>query len=349
VYPALAVAEALADGPSAHELLYIGARGRMDEGLVKPTGIPFEAVRAAPIRVSSPLAALRNAATLLAGTVQAWIALRRFRPDVVFATGGYASVPVGLAARSRRRPLVVYLPDVTPGWAVRLLASLATVIATTTDQSLLQLPARKSRVVGYPVRGDFWSARRSDARTRLGLPQDELVLLVTGASQGARSMNRAVVEQLDGLLASCRVLHVTGLSDEKEVRKVRDALPEPMQERYHVIGFLDDMPGAMVAADLALMRSGASVLGELPAAGLPAVLVPGVYAAGHNQRDNAQFLAEQGAAVVLENEQLDKLSDVIRELLADESRRRSMAEAMRKLARPNAAKDIARILEEVAA
>ena len=349
VYPALAVAEVLREDAAAHELLYIGARGRMDEQLVKPTGLRFEAVRAAPLRVGSPIDALRNFATLLIGTAQAWFTLRRFRPDVVFATGGYASVPVGIAARARRRPLVVYLPDVTPGWAVRLLSRIATRIATTTDKSLRALPAGKAQAVGYPVRSDFWKAERGEARQRLGLPANEPVLLVTGASQGAHSINRAVAQQIDSLLDVCHVLHSTGQVDEAEMLAKRDALPQTTQSRYHVFGFLDDMAGAMAAADLAVMRSGASVLGELPAACLPAILVPGVYAAGHNQRDNAQFLADRGAAVVLENEQLDKLSDLVRELLADEPRRRSMAEAMRKLARPNAAKDIARMLEEVAA
>ena len=349
VYPALALAEVLRDDPGTHELLYIGARGRMDEQLVKPTGIRFEAVRAAPLRVSSPIDALRNFATLVIGTAQAWFTLRRFRPDVVFATGGYASVPVGIAARARRRPLVIYLPDVTPGWAVRLLSKLATRIATTTDQSLPKLPAGKAQAVGYPVRRAFWGSDRHEARQRLGLPANEPLLLVTGASQGAHSINRAVAQQLDSLLDACHVLHLTGRADEAEMLAARQALPPAKQSRYHVRGFLDDMAGAMAAADLAVMRSGASVLGELPAVGLPAILVPGVYAAGHNQRDNAQFLVDQGAAVVLENEQLHQLSNLVCDLLAYEARRRLMAEAMRALARPDAARAIARMLQEVAA
>ena len=349
VYPALAVAEALREDAAAHELLYIGAYGRMDEQIVRPTGLAFEAVRAAPLRTGSPLGALRNGVQLIVGALQAWRALGRFRPDVVFATGGYASVPVGMAAWLRRRPLVIYLPDVTPGWAVRLLSRLATRIATTTERSLSQLPAGKAQAVGYPVRGAFWSTERSEARTRLGLPADGPVLLVTGASQGARSINRAVAEQLPTLLEVCTVLHLAGRAGEAEQRSRRDALPESIRQRYVVFGYLDDMAGAMLAADLAVMRSGASVLGELPAAGLPAILVPGVYEGGHNQRDNARYLEEQGAAVVLENEQLDKLGGVVSELFADGARRRSLAEAARKLARPDAARTIARMLRDVAA
>ena len=116
-----------------------------------------------------------------------------------------------------------------------------------------------------------------------------------------------------------------------------------------MFGYLDEMADAMAAADLAVMRAGASVLGELPAAGLPAVLVPGVYEAGHDQRPNARYLEEQGAVVVLENDQLARLTEVVRALLLDEAKRRAMADAARRLARPDAAQHIARMLQEIAA
>lgn len=347
VYPALAVAQALRAGGAEVDLSYIGVRGRLDEAIVKPLGIPFETVRAGPLRVRSPVEVLRSIIDLAAGTLQAWRLLRRSRADAVFATGGYASVPVGLAARARRKPLIVYLPDVRPGWAVRLLSRLATKIATTAEGSLNELPEGKGVVTGYPVREPFWTARRDQARERLGLPPDERVLLVTGASQGARRLNVAVSEQLDALLEICQVLHLTGRADEAELRARRDALPEPLRERYRVFGYLDDMPEAMVAADLAVMRAGASTLGELPAAGLPAVLVPGVYE-GWDQSPNARYLEERGAAVVLENGRLDGLTDTVRRLLADPARREAMREALRALARPDAAHDIARLIRDAA-
>ncbi len=350
VYPALAVAQALAAGGEtgrAPDLLYIGVRGRMDETIVSEAGLPFAAVRAGPLRVGSPLRALRSLFDLALGTAQAWRRLGRFRPDAVFATGGYASVPVGIAARVRRKPLLVYLPDVRPGWAVRLLARLATRIATTAERSLDELPAGKAVAVGYPVRDMFWRAERDGARRRLGLPPDAKVLLVSGASQGAHRLNVAVLEQIDALLDQCHVLHLTGRADEADVRARRDALPEGKRAHYHVFGYLEEMAGAMAAADLAVMRAGASALGELPAAGLPAVLVPGVYE-GWDQSPNARFLEDQGAAVVLEQTQLARLSDVVGELLSDDARRHEMGGAARRLARPEAARRIAEMLYELA-
>jgi UDP-N-acetylglucosamine--N-acetylmuramyl-(pentapeptide) pyrophosphoryl-undecaprenol N-acetylglucosamine transferase len=348
IYPALAVGEALREQVKPLELQYVGVRGRMDEAIVGRAGLPLATIRAAPLRVRSPLALLRGIFDLKVGTFQAWRLLRRLRPDVCLATGGYASVPVGIAARLRRVPLVVYLPDVRPGWSVRLLSRLATRIATTAERSLAELPPGKATAVGYPVRADFWSVDRQAARRELGLVDDAPALLVSGASQGAHSLNVAVAGQLDELLEVCQVVHLTGRADEADMQTKGDALPEPARARYHVFGYLDNMPAAMAAADLAVMRAGASVLGELPAAGLPAVLVPGVYEGGYDQTANARYLEEQGTAVVLPNDQLDRLSNVVRELLADDARRRAMAEAMRRLARPDASQRIAAIVRETA-
>ena len=350
VYPALAVAQALRQqaGPEdAPELLYVGVRGRLDEAIVAPSGLEFAAVRAGPLRVGSPLRAFGSMLSLFAGTMQAWRLLGGFRPDIVFATGGYASVPVGIAAWLRRRPLLVYLPDVRPGWAVRLLSRLAMHIATTTEPARRELPRGKSSVVGYPVRDAFWSTTRDEARARLGLPLDARVLLVSGASQGARRLNEAVAAQLDELLDVGHLVHLTGRATEAEARNQADTLPEAKRERYHVFGYLEEMADAMAAADLAVLRAGASVLGELPAAGLPAVLVPGVYE-GWDQRPNARYLEEQGAAVVLEQDRLEELAETVRGLFSDDARRRAMGEAARRLAQPEAAARIARMLREAA-
>jgi UDP-N-acetylglucosamine--N-acetylmuramyl-(pentapeptide) pyrophosphoryl-undecaprenol N-acetylglucosamine transferase len=330
-------------------MLYVGVRGRLDDSIVGKAGLPFAAVRAGPLRVGSPLGALRGIADLALGSLQAWRLLGRYQPDAVFATGGYGSVPVGVAARLRCRPLLVYLPDIRPGWAVRLLSRLATHIAATNEQALAELPAGKAVAVGYPVRQRFWAASREEARGQLGLPADEDVLLVSGASQGAHSLNLAVAEQLDELLDVCHVLHLAGRVDETELRARREALPEAERARYHVFGYLEEMADAMAAADLAVLRAGASVLGELPASGLPAVLVPGVYEGGYDQRANARYLEDQGAAVVLENDRLERLNEVVRELLSDDARRRAMGEAARRLAQPEAAGRIARMLRDVSA
>jgi len=352
IYPGLSVAaalrQAMAERGEDLRLLYIGVKGRVDEVVVPREGIPFETVAAGQLRVSSPLTFVRNAVRLLWGSGQAVRLLRRFRPNVVFATGGYSSVPVGVAARVLRRPLVVYLPDVTPGWAVRLLSRLATVMATTSERALDHLPRGKTRVVGYPVRDAFWAIDRRTARERLDLPLDAKVVLITGASLGAARINEAVAEALPSLVEQGYVVHLTGPAKGGAAEQARARLPEAMRARYRPYEYLDDMPAAMHAADLVISRAGASVLGELPAAGVPAILVPGEYE-GWSQEPNARYLEDVGAAVVLRNAELDRLPAVVAALLEDEVRLARMGEAARGLARPNAARDLAALLSEVAA
>jgi UDP-N-acetylglucosamine--N-acetylmuramyl-(pentapeptide) pyrophosphoryl-undecaprenol N-acetylglucosamine transferase len=289
-----------------------------------------------------------NAVKLGRGTIQARTALRGFAPQVVLSTGGYASFPVALAARSRKIPLAVYLPDLYPGWAVRSIARLAQRVAVTAEESLDRLPNGKGVLTGYPVREEFWQANRVDGRQRLGLDSEEKVLFVTGASQGAHSINLAVAGHLRGLLALCKVVHLCGNADETWLIGLRDELPQELRDRYHLFAYMhDEIPWAMAAADLALCRSGASVLGELPAVALPAILVPYPYAGGH-QRVNARYLADNGAAVILEDRDLGSMLPLVGQLLHDVARLRSMSDAARRLARPDAADRIARLLLDLA-
>ncbi len=352
VYPSIAVARALQARAQSEgallETLYIGVRGRVDETIVPREGFEFRAIGAGQLRVASPLTFVRNGLRLTRGTTQALSILRSFKPDAVFATGGYASVPVGIAARVLRRPLVVYLPDVTPGWAVRLLARLATAIATTSEAARAHLPAKKTRVVGYPVREDFWHIDRDAARAKLNIAADAKVLLVTAGSLGARRINEAIFHALPRLLESCEIVHITGEGDADIARGHRSRLATDQQRRYRVYHYLDDMPAAMAAADLAISRAGASTLGELPAAGLAAILVPGEYE-GWSQAPNAEYLQSEGAALMLRNIELSRLAETAMELLRDEAQRAQMREAMRRLARPDAARDAAAIVWEAAA
>lgn len=350
VYPALAVAQAVRRGLPAGEpfdVLYVGAGGQ-ETDIVQRAGFDMREVSAAPIRGRMPWQMAANGGKIGVGIQQARRILNEFHPSVVFSTGGYASVPVAVAARSRGVPLALYLPDLNPGWAVRAIARLAQRVCATAIESLRSLPSGKTVVTGYPVREEFWNVNRAIGRERLGLDPEEKVLFITGASSGAHSLNQAVASELTGILQLCEVIHLSGRADEGWLREIRDGLPDELRARYHLHGYMhDEYPWAMAAADLAVTRAGASTLGELPAMALPAVLVPGTFAGAH-QRPNARYLARAGAAVVLENDDLDKLLPVVGELLADDARLRSMREASRRLARPNAAGRIAQILFELA-
>jgi UDP-N-acetylglucosamine--N-acetylmuramyl-(pentapeptide) pyrophosphoryl-undecaprenol N-acetylglucosamine transferase len=262
---------------------------------------------------------------------------RRERPAALFATGGYASVPVALAAWVLRVPTLVYLPDIEPGLAVRVIGRLATRVAVTVEDSRSYFPAQKVVVTGYPVRAEFYGLDQAAARITLGLAPDERVFLVLGGSRGARSINQALSGVLEQVLELAQVVHVSGELDWAWVAERRAELPAALQARYRAFPYLhEEMGSALAAADLALCRAGASTLGEMPFFGLPAVLVPYPYAWRY-QRVNADWLAERGAAVRLDDERLaEELLPTLRRLLDNRARLRGMAQRMRALARPGA-------------
>lgn len=351
VYPALSIAGALrqelSNGASL-ETLYFGSEDGVERELAQRAAIDFRAISAAPIRGRNPWQLARNATQMAKGVAEARRGIAEFGAEVVFSTGGYVSFPVALAARSRAIPIVLHLPDVYPGWAVQAIAKLASRISVSTPESLRRLPARKSVVTGYPVRDEFWEASRAEGRRLLSLEGEERVLLVAGASQGAHSINRATADNLRSLLQMCEVVHVSGVRDEPWLIEAAADLPADLRARYHLFGYLHkEMPWAMAAADLALCRSGASTIGELPAVGLPAVLVPYPYAGAH-QRLNARYLADNGAAVILEDDALSSMLSTVKGLLDDSSRLEDMKQASHRLARPDAARKIARLVIEAA-
>ncbi len=349
VYPALAVATALRKLPEAQELelLYIGVRGKIDEDIARREGMAFRSVTAGPLRVGSVMGTVRGGFKIVAGAAQALSILGEFKPDVVFASGGYGSVGVGLAARARRKKLLLFLPDVEAGLAVKTLAKVADRIAVTVPPAQATMPAEKTVLTGYPVREVFFEAEKEDARERLGLDSGLPTLLVSGASSGASRLNHAVSSWATGFLGIGQLIHVCGVADEPWLRAGVELLPEALRSRYHLYAYLhDEMPLAMAAADMAVMRAGASVLGELPATRLPAILVPGEYE-GWDQTPNARYLEENDAAVMLMQNNLDQLQDTVTYLINNETRLTNMRAALAKLARPDAAENLARVLVEM--
>jgi UDP-N-acetylglucosamine--N-acetylmuramyl-(pentapeptide) pyrophosphoryl-undecaprenol N-acetylglucosamine transferase len=344
-YPAIAVAEELRSTPTT-ELVYYGTPGGPEQEIAALARIPYRPVPASQIRGRSPLRTARGLQQLWRGTRVAEELLDRDRPNAVFATGGYAAAPIGRAASREKVPLVVFLPDAHPGWAVRFLARHATMIACSIPVSLNHLPAKKSVVTGYPVRRQFLEATRSEGLRRFGLDTSLPTLLIAGGSLGAHQINRIVADSLRLLLERTQIIHIAGRDEEFWLARERDRLPAWQQERYRLYAYTEEMAYAMAAADLAITRAGASTLGELPVTGLPAIVIPGGFS---DQHRNAAYLAQQGAAIVVSTAEIDTVPPLVLRLLNDEVQRMRMAEAMRSLAQPDAAEQLANLVLEVAA
>lgn len=319
----------------------MGGTGSAEEELAQRAGVPFVGVPAGGVHGLAPWRAARNLVKLMQGVLAALRLAGRRRPQALFVTGGYASVPVALAAWLKRVPILVYLPDIEPGLAVRFIARLATRVALTTEQSRAFFPPHKSVVTGYPVRPELTLWERTAARGALGLEAERPVLLVYGGSHGARSINQATVRALTTLLEETQVVHVTGHLDWPWVAEQAGRLPAALRAAYHPFEYLHEMGAALAAADLAVSRAGASVLGELPAVGLPAVLVPYPHAWRY-QRVNAEWLVSRGVAVLLTDERLEQeLTPTVLGLLRDPERLTAMRRRMQALARPDAAQGLA--------
>jgi UDP-N-acetylglucosamine--N-acetylmuramyl-(pentapeptide) pyrophosphoryl-undecaprenol N-acetylglucosamine transferase len=350
VYPGLTVIDTMRQpwgeggtGPALapDDLLWIGSRSGMEEGLVKRAGVEYVGLPAGGLRGMGVLLALRNAARIARSVGRARHMLSSFGASIVLVTGGYASVSVALAAWLQRMPVVVYLPDIVPGLAVRFLSRFATKVAVTNEKSFPYFRREKVVVTGYPVRQEFYTIGRQEAREALGLGPEEKVLLVMGGSQGARSINRALVAGLRQLLPHCQIIHISGRLDADWVVGSGKSLPEELRQHYHHHAYLHELPQTLLAADLAVARAGAATMGEFAAAQLPSVLVPLPHS-GQHQLPNAQHMVESGAAEIVMDDAMDQeLVPTILRLLGDPQTLDSMRQAARSLDRPDAAQAIA--------
>ena len=344
MYPALAVHNALIRKAKV-ETLWVGGEDGMEADLVRHAGLPYRSIPAAGVHGVGLRSLPGNLTQLARGVLASRRILRGFRPDVLFFTGGYVAVPMAFAGQ--RYPILLYVPDIEPGLALKALATFADRITVTTPDS--QHYFNKSVIVtGYPLRPDLSAWERKQARSLLGLSSSKPTLLIFGGSKGARSLNQAVLANLPALLELAEVVHISGQLDWDEIEKAEAGLKSRQKKRYHTFPYLHEMGKALVAADLVISRSGASSLGEFPFFGIPAVLVPYPYAWRY-QKVNASYLAGKGAAVILDDSRLqEELLDTVKVLLENPGKRKSMQAAMRSLSKPDAARAIASQLVELA-
>jgi len=311
----------------------------MEADLVTRAGIPFTSISAGGLH-GVGLRAFGNLLKLVQGYFQAQKLIRQFQPDVLFFTGGYVAAPVGLAGR--KLPTMVCLPDIEPGLAIKALTRFADHIVVPVEESRRFFPDNKTvTVTGYPVRAELGTWEPAKAYRTLGLDSQKQTLLVMGGSLGARSINRALQPALPDLLRHVQIVHLCGQANWQEVETARQNLPADLAQDYHPFAYLhEELGAAFTTADLIISRAGASILGELPLFGLPAILVPYPYAWRY-QIVNAEYLAKSGAAVVLKDEDLqEKLLAQVKELI-------QMKAAMQAQARPGAAAEIASILHSM--
>jgi UDP-N-acetylglucosamine--N-acetylmuramyl-(pentapeptide) pyrophosphoryl-undecaprenol N-acetylglucosamine transferase len=335
VVPALAVADALrADGA---RVVFVGGE-RAERTMVPEAGYELRPIAVEGLSRTNPLRAARAAMRAAGAVVAARRILGEVRPDAVLGAGGYVAGPVGLAAVTRRVPMVLAEADSHLGLTNRALARWARRVC-------LAFPIEGRSSERYLVTGRAVpppATDRAAARQRFGLTDGETCVLVFGGSLGARTINEAAVEALPG--APFRVLHACGVRDYPALRERLGADPP---DNYDLREYITPFGEALLASDLCVARSGSSIF-EIAAHGRPAILVPYPHATGDHQTANARWMERAGAAVVVPDAQLTsaRLLTEIEALLADRARLEAMGRASAGLGRPDAAQ---RIAEEVLA
>lgn len=323
VNPALAIGRALGDDTTAY--LYAGVRGRAEADIVPREGIPITFVRAAPYPGARPSPAwVPFVLNLAAGTLKAAWLIRRFRPDVIVGTGGFASAPVMFAAALLRRAglfrarVYVHEQNAAPGRLNLLVGRLADRVFVSFPETLAAFPVN-GVVTGYPLRRRIQPESRSavDGPIEVDLPAGRQVIFAFGGSQGARTINRAMVDALAGLMAHSDrlfVVHGTGLcppgrgydpgreTEERLAQRYSTAERQEIETFYVRRPYFHGIEHVYGRTDVAVVRGGAGTLNEIAALGLPAIVIPKVNLPGEHQVMNARALARCGGAVVLYEE-----------------------------------------------
>ena len=311
-------------------MTFAGSPGRVESQLVPEAGFELDtfAVSGFPRRLGVGL--VRAVTQAVRAPFACWHILSRRRPDVVLGGGGYVAGPMVLAARVRRIPTALTEADAHLGLANRLAAPFAQRVFLA--YGIAGRDGAKYRVVGRPIPVAHLGAETADGRARFGLPPDRPVLAVFGGLAGAQALNEFAVEAFGE--RGPAVLHVSGERDYNALR------PRVSREDYVLLPSTDDFGAALAAADLAISRAGGTVW-ELAAAGTPSILVPYPHATGDHQARNARHFEAGGGAVVVDQSELAHVPALAEELLGDGVRLERMSEAMRTLARPDAADVIA--------
>jgi UDP-N-acetylglucosamine--N-acetylmuramyl-(pentapeptide) pyrophosphoryl-undecaprenol N-acetylglucosamine transferase len=333
VIPGLAVARELRS--RGHRVVFIGTQRGMEARLVPAENFPIEWIEIGGLK---RVGLRKTFGTLSALPLSVWRAGRiigREKPAAVFSTGGYVAGPVLLAALRRFLPVVVMEPNAVPGFTHRRFSRFITRALVSFSETAQWFPAGRTEVTGMPVRAEFFSVQ---PKPRGG----EFTVLITGGSQGSRTLNRAASESWGAF----RMIHQTGAAAFEELAPNFEASGATGEIR----AFIDDMPRAYEQADLVVSRAGMSTVSELAAAGKPSILVPLPTASDQHQLRNAEAFEKAGAARLVLDAEMNgaRLVEEVKRLQTDARRLESMGQAARAFAKPDAARRAAQILEGLA-
>jgi len=339
--PAVAVIEELQSRDPRLALQWVGRRGAVEERVAELHSISFRALPVSGWPRRGIFKRIWVAIQLALALVLAFVHLRRFRPQAILAVGGYVSVPLTIVAQRLGIPTILHEQNRSMGLANRLLAKKASRILLSFEDTTGAYPKENAQVVGNPVRKDFHNPpSKLEARERLDLDTKTPVIVITGGSQGARTINNAMAHILETIQPrQAQFIWLAGRAGAEAARAIADKSDAPV--RVHA--FVDNMADVCAASDLLISRAGASSTAEIAVLGRPSILIPYPAATDNHQEHNARAMESAGAAVVLLDAECtgDKILEILEGLLADPARLQVMADAAKTTAHPGAADAIA--------
>ena len=346
IYPALTLIDVIKNKRPDAEFLYVGTEKGLEADIVPKAGINFTALKLeGGLERHFTLENIFRATDAIWSIKRAADIVKSFKPNVVVGTGGYVCGPILLAASLMKVPTLIQEQNAVAGVTNKILSKFVKKIAVGTRDALKNFPADKTVYTGNPIRKEVLAAKKEDGLREFDFTDDNPIILISGGSRGARSINNAMIDVLKSAAQknSAQFLHVTGKGEFNSVVEKLSDLDAP---NIRIVPYLYNMPTAMAMADLAIFRAGATGLAELTARGIPSILIPYPYAAENHQEFNARSLVEAGAARMILNKDLtaEILSATIDELLASPEKLKSMAQASLSLGKPNAAAEIADLI-----
>ena len=345
IFPAIAIADALKQRLDDPDILFIGAKGRMEMEKVPAAGYPIEGLWISGIQRKLSLKNLSFPFKLISSMLKARKIIGKFKPDIVIGTGGYASGPMLRVASKKGIPSLIQEQNSFPGITNRLLGKTVDRICVAFDGMEKYFPVSKISITGNPVRKDIIHTvgKRDEGMSFLGLDASLTTIFIVGGSQGARSVNHALSKKLDRILQpNVQLVWQCGKAFLPEAQKIIAELDPSLQARVKPFAFISRMDLAYAVADIVISRAGAIAISELCVVGKPVILVPFPGAAEDHQTRNALTLSEKEAAILIPDDQLDeKLAPALSTLLDDKEKQSTMRENILRFAMPDATEKIA--------
>ncbi|MBE2227004.1 MAG: undecaprenyldiphospho-muramoylpentapeptide beta-N-acetylglucosaminyltransferase [Ignavibacteria bacterium] len=345
IYPAIAIADELVKMNSKIEIKFIGAKGRIEERIIPANGYKLETIEVSGFKRSLNIKNISSALKIFKALKDSKKILKEFSPELVYGTGGFVSGPVLKAAQSMGIKNVIEEGNYHPGVTVKLVAPKADKVILNFEGTRKLLKRNDNTVVmSYPVRENMKRTGKAEAAAVFGLDGNRNILLIFGGSQGAHSINSAMLKCFKNITGSgIQLIWQTGNEDHDLVNSSVSS-----NRNVKVLRYIDDMAAAYSASDLALCRSGISTIMELASFGLPAIFVPYPLASENHQEKNARAVAEKNAAeIILDRDLNQKLESSVLRLLNDENKLKYMSSNISIMADIKAASKIANMLIEM--